>query len=222
MGSLRSAPSNSHRRRQQKPIASLTTTTMGKLAVANSGGKFSSFYLPEAESLPSTDPDYNPSLQTWMHLLSISTRYSFSRLRSSSISALTWSGDGPSGIRPIDRLQLALKFDIPEWFRPACSKVVSSHDPPEMEDLSELPMIYVLLLFRARELFHGHDNWTQEPSVTIYPRIAPKHSVDDIIAGQLVHLGIDSSGEHLSQCVSSVLSFCGSHLSNTAKITYRD
>lgn len=123
-----------------------------------------------------------------MHLLSVSTRFKFAGIRSLSISALSKSF---SEIRPLDQFRLSVTYDVADWLRPACANIVAAHDPPDVNDFNNLPAIFVLIVCRARELFHSHGNWKDDTSSNIYPRITPKQSAYDIIKNQLDLLGVE-------------------------------
>lgn len=91
----------------------------------------------------------------------------------------------------MDLLRLSLMVNVPSWFKPSCKEIIRDQNPPKLEELSGLPIIFVVLLFRCRELYHGHDNWSQDVYANIYPRIAPKQTVEDILDNQLTQFDID-------------------------------
>lgn len=136
--------------------------------------------------------DYNPTVRTWLHLLEVSHRFMFSDLRATAISALTALKDGPNGISPIHKLQLALKFDITHWFDSAYRDLVKSAEPLDVEDAIGLSVTLILLLTRSRELYRERENWVQSGSEAF-----PVKEAEVIINEELLRLGIDRTGRRL-------------------------
>lgn len=143
----------------------------------------------------SIEPDYYAPPMTWVNLLAISTRFSFTKLRATSLAALSALRQDPvCSLSPVIFLQLGLEHNIPSWFKSACIEIVETRTPLEIEDISHLPVHIVLLLSRARELFHHRDNWVPDSSSLIYTPVLPQRSVDKIIDDQMERLGVNITG----------------------------
>lgn len=103
--------------------------------------------------------DYKPTDETWTHLLSIATRLLFDDIRRHAITRLTFSG-----LRPPNKVVLALKYDVEQWLGPAYEQIVRDRNSLSFEDASLLPWAVTIMLLRAREIYHHSDNFIPPPN----------------------------------------------------------
>lgn len=104
--------------------------------------------------------DFDISTHDWIHLLSISSRLLFDRIRDHAIKVLT---SPSSGITPVDKALLALKYDIDEWLEPAYTAIILDKNTLSFEEIARLPGELSTLLLRSREIYHHGDNLLLPP-----------------------------------------------------------
>jgi hypothetical protein len=92
------------------------------------------------DTVPSTLPQ-------WINLLSISTRFSFSRIRKRAISELSINYT----VDPVQKIVLAESFSVPEWKKPAFMNLVQRKDPIQYEEAIRLGLKTSHGLCMARE-----------------------------------------------------------------------
>jgi hypothetical protein len=61
---------------------------------------------------------YNISLDEWISLLSISTRFNFDKVRQRAIREIDSSERYRGQLSPVDKIVLAKKFGVPSWLDP--------------------------------------------------------------------------------------------------------
>lgn len=88
------------------------------------------------------------NLDSWVALLSISSRYLFDKIRDRAIREI--AGHTPQ-LNPVERLSLALKHDIPQWIKPACVDLCVRPESLTEGEAEELGLCTVVRLARARE-----------------------------------------------------------------------
>jgi hypothetical protein len=99
-----------------------------------------------SDSLPS-------SAAQWTQLLSISTRFKFTRIRQRAIYELN-SG---KQIDPVEEIVLADKFDIPEWRKQAYEALVQRKEGPSHKEAERLGITTTVSLYMAREAVRNTD-----------------------------------------------------------------
>ncbi|CCM04331.1 uncharacterized protein FIBRA_06502 [Fibroporia radiculosa] len=88
------------------------------------------------------------SLDNWVALLSISSRYLFKEIRPLAIQAI--AAHNPP-LDPVERIVLAVKHDIPSWLQPAYIALGLRGDPLSDAEGEKLGLRATLLIARARE-----------------------------------------------------------------------
>lgn len=86
------------------------------------------------------------SLQEWIDLLSISTRFDFERARLRAIAEI-----GRSDLDPVDKIVLAGRYDVPEWLVTAYAALCQRAHPLEEQEAEKIGYRKTVLLWRARE-----------------------------------------------------------------------
>ncbi|KAK7042601.1 BTB domain-containing protein [Favolaschia claudopus] len=94
------------------------------------------------------------STEEWMELLAISTRFDFQRLRERAIGALDPLLSRGKG-RPIERIALAEKHDIPQWLRIAYVDICERGPPLNESEAEKIGTRKTVLLGRAREMIRN-------------------------------------------------------------------
>jgi hypothetical protein len=79
-----------------------------------------------------------------INLLSISTRFDFEQIRQRAISGLDL-------LDPIEKIVLAVKYDIPQWFAPAYAALCQRPNPLEEWEARKIGWTKTVLVARARE-----------------------------------------------------------------------
>ncbi|KAJ7448245.1 hypothetical protein B0H11DRAFT_1629075, partial [Mycena galericulata] len=100
---------------------------------------------------------YEATMQEWIDLLAISTRFDFERVRQRAISAIDhcrWpqkSWPQTTTIDPVDQILLAEKHNIPHWFRIAYESLCARGHPLEEWEAEKIGYRRTVLLARTRE-----------------------------------------------------------------------
>jgi len=95
------------------------------------------------------------TLESWVSLLSFSTRFICDKIRGRSISELEAI---QSRVDPIERIVLAVQHDIPQWLSGAYQELCQRQDSLSEEEGEKLGLPTVVKLMRAREiLLSGSD-----------------------------------------------------------------
>ncbi|KAJ6453585.1 hypothetical protein C8R45DRAFT_1039116 [Mycena sanguinolenta] len=90
------------------------------------------------------------SLSQWITLLSVSTRLGFDLLRAHAIHAIE---ENPTTIDPIDKLVLAMQYNIPEWLAPAYTALCQRPNCLEEWEAEKIGLKKTVQIARAREAF---------------------------------------------------------------------
>ncbi|KAI0088337.1 hypothetical protein BDY19DRAFT_950387 [Irpex rosettiformis] len=96
------------------------------------------------------DSMYRPSiitLQDWIALLSISTRYVFDNIRELAISEIS-----KQMIDPVTKITLANRYHVPQWLSPAFLELCKRVEPLQDPEAEALGLRSVVRIARAREL----------------------------------------------------------------------
>ena len=94
--------------------------------------------------------DNSPTLNDWIGILSISTRFIFDKVRERAIKEITTHLDQ---INSFELIELAMKHDVQQWFKPAYEKVVTRTDLISHAEALKVPSPIVLMLMRSREQY---------------------------------------------------------------------
>lgn len=84
-------------------------------------------------------------------LLSISTRFIFKKIRDIVIAKIDQFDSSHSLINPVEKVEIALKFDVPRWLRPAYIEICLRSNPFTVEEVSRLGIETTMSLVAARE-----------------------------------------------------------------------
>ena len=99
--------------------------------------------------------EYDFSLESWVSLLSFSTRFICDKIRARSIRELEAI---QSRMNPIDRIVLAVRHNVPQWLSGAYRELCQRQDSLSEEEGDRLGLSTVIKLMRAREiLLSGSD-----------------------------------------------------------------
>ncbi|KAI0078035.1 hypothetical protein K474DRAFT_1706761 [Panus rudis PR-1116 ss-1] len=88
------------------------------------------------------------TLEDWISLLSISTRYIFTKIRDLAVLRISTQ----SAVTPIQKITLAHQFDIPQWIPPALVDLCKRQEPIDDEEAECLGIRTVVKIAQAREL----------------------------------------------------------------------
>lgn len=102
--------------------------------------------------------DYDPALEGWKTLLAASKAFNCPRLRAEAISALEEKRGREEAFSAMIQVQLALKYDIEAWLRPAYVQIVQRAEMLSGDEIAQLPATISLLLGRSRERYHSSGN----------------------------------------------------------------
>ena len=93
---------------------------------------------------------YRPSIETiedWVALLSISTRYVFDQIRDRAIAEVS-----KRMLDPVKKIMLANKYNIPQWLPPAFLDLCKRPEPISDTEADILGLRTLVRLAKAREL----------------------------------------------------------------------
>jgi hypothetical protein len=127
--------------------------------------------------------DYKPSLTDWIAMLSISTRFIFEKVRERTIKEITRLLDE---IEPFELIELAIKYDVEKWLKPAYSRIVTRHGLVTHAEAHRVSIPMAVMLMRSREQY-----W-KNPS---HNRVSGSLSRDSIIIDSEVRLMEQASTE---------------------------
>jgi hypothetical protein len=88
------------------------------------------------------------AVDDWIALLTITTRLIFPKVRERAIKELTSCLEQ---IDPFDLIALAVKYDVPQWLKPAYRRIVTRVNPIEYKEAEKIPVLVALMLMRSRE-----------------------------------------------------------------------
>lgn len=96
-----------------------------------------------------------PALESWIALLSFSTRFICDKIRARSIREIETF---QSRVEPIERIVLAVRHNVPQWLSGAYQELCQRHDTLSEEEGEKLGLSTVIKLMKAREmLLSGSD-----------------------------------------------------------------
>ncbi|KAJ7507013.1 hypothetical protein B0H11DRAFT_1969809 [Mycena galericulata] len=101
------------------------------------------------------------TLGQWITLLSISTRLRFDLLRSHAIQSID---ESPTAMDPVDKLVLAVEYDIPEWLAPAYTALCQRPNCLEEWEAEKIGLKKTVQIARAREAFRDGGYRSRAPS----------------------------------------------------------
>lgn len=144
--------------------------------------------------------DYDPTVEEWKTLLSASQSFDCPRLRSQAIETLEGSRGSDESLSAMVQVQLALKYDIKAWLRPAYMEIVRRAEMLSLDEIMQLPTVIALLLERSREVYHCHRNWhyQREEDGGLYRPLAAVKTAEEVFEEQLAALKIDVMGKNMS------------------------
>jgi hypothetical protein len=116
--------------------------------------------------------DHVVTLDEWVDLLSIATRFDFERIRERAIreigSRRHHVSDSPSGalrrIDPVDKIVLAELYDVPQWLKPSYAALCQRANPLEDCEGEKLGLKTALRIARAREAVRESPSRHPSPS----------------------------------------------------------
>jgi len=89
------------------------------------------------------------TLESWVSLLSFSTRFICDKIRARSIRELEAI---QSRVDPIERIVLAVRHNVPQWLSGAYQELCQRHDTLSEEEGERLGLPTVIKLMKAREM----------------------------------------------------------------------
>jgi len=92
--------------------------------------------------------DYDPTLDEWVALLSISTRFGMEKIRQRAIYQID---DEEFEVDPIEKILLANSYDIEGWHAPAYAALCQRAKPLEVWEAEKLGLITAVKLAQVRE-----------------------------------------------------------------------
>ncbi|KAJ6552237.1 hypothetical protein DFH09DRAFT_597753 [Mycena vulgaris] len=101
------------------------------------------------------------SLSQWITLLSIATRLRFDRLRAHAIESIE---ESKTSLDPVDKLVLAIKFEIPQWLAPAYTALCQRPNCLEEWEAEKIGLKKTVQIARAREAFRDAGYRSRAPS----------------------------------------------------------
>ncbi|KAJ7624567.1 hypothetical protein FB45DRAFT_796543 [Roridomyces roridus] len=90
------------------------------------------------------------TLSQWIILLSVATRFQFALLRALSIKSIE---ESPTSLDAIDKLVLAIKYNIPGWLAPAYTALCQRPNCLEEWEAEKIGLKRTVQIARAREAF---------------------------------------------------------------------
>jgi hypothetical protein len=107
-----------------------------------------------------------PSLEHWINLLSVSTKYELDSIRPIAIKGIDVHGPD---IDPVEKYALAVKYAVKEWEASSFKILCQRPDPLTVEDAIRLGVITVTKVFREREKIRSKQG-TREGQTTRSPQ----------------------------------------------------
>ena len=108
--------------------------------------------------------DYRASLTDWIAILSISTRLIFDKVRERATKEITAQLDQ---IEPFELIELAIKFDVEQWLKPAYRRIVTRANLITHAEAAKIPSPMAVMLMRSREQF-WKNNVNNQPVQQVY------------------------------------------------------
>lgn len=110
--------------------------------------------------------DAKLTLPQWIDVLSISTRYICDKIRDRAIREIH---QHHPRINPIEKIVLALQFDVPDWLAPSYEAICQRAHPLEIEEAQRLGIVISTQLARAREAIRQEACFRTTPDHTRAP-----------------------------------------------------
>lgn len=111
--------------------------------------------------------------QQWVDLLSIASRFDFTKVREC---AITTMETRIPPLDPVGKICLAEQHDIPQWLAPAFESLCQRVNPLEVHEAERIGVRYTALLARAREAVRDtqdQSGWGRPQPRTPSPPITP-------------------------------------------------
>jgi hypothetical protein len=121
-----------------------------------------------------------PSLEHWINLLSVSTKYELDLIRPIAIKGIDVHRQE---IDPVEKYALATKYAVKEWESSSFKILCQRPDPPTVEDAIRLGVITVTKVFREREKIRSkwgtrEGQTARSPQLVAEPANRPRATVD--------------------------------------------
>lgn len=104
--------------------------------------------------------DYAASLADWMAILSVSTRWTFEKVRERAIKEITARLDE---VDPFELIDLADKSNVGPWFKPAYRRIVTRDKLITSQEALKATFPRAIMLMRSRELY-----WKDRKECRVY------------------------------------------------------
>ena len=95
---------------------------------------------------------FKPSLESWKSILSISSRFEMTKLRTRAIDEITTFHPR---IDPVDQIVLGVQYDISKWLSTGYAALVRRESPLECDEARKLGVDTMCLIAKAREGYRG-------------------------------------------------------------------
>ena len=95
---------------------------------------------------------FKPSLESWKSILSISSRFKMTKLRTRVIDEITTFHPH---IDPVDKIVLGVQYDVSKWLSPGYAALVRRETPLERHEARKLGVDTMCLIAKAREGYRG-------------------------------------------------------------------
>ena len=122
--------------------------------------------------------DYVASLTDRIAILSISTRLIFEKVRERAIKEITAQLDQ---IEPFELIELAIKFDVEQWLKPAYRRIVTRTNPITHAEAAKVPFPMAVMLMRSRERFCANNPHVYRGGYYTNNMISPDPIIDEEI-----------------------------------------
>jgi len=106
--------------------------------------------------------DYVATLADWVAMLSISTRLRFEKVRERAIKEVTARLDK---VEDFELIQLATKFDVEQWLKPAYSRIVARAKLITLAESVKIPAHVTIILTRSRERYWKQSSNDPDPII---------------------------------------------------------
>ena len=95
---------------------------------------------------------FKPSLESWKSILSISSRFKMTKLRTRAIDKITTFHPH---IDPVDKIVLGVQYDVSKWLSPGYAALVRRETPLERHEARKLGVDTMCLIAEARERYRS-------------------------------------------------------------------
>ncbi|KAI0258560.1 hypothetical protein BC834DRAFT_835270 [Gloeopeniophorella convolvens] len=118
--------------------------------------------------------DYKPTIDDWLSILSISTRFIFDKVREKAIAEITAR---LNDLDPFELIAGAEKYNIDQWLMPAYRRIVLRSALVSEREALNIPLSTSIMLMRSRERFwkqYYHYQYSDTYDGTIsHPEVDP-------------------------------------------------